>query len=115
MATRPVVQNDALPHYHLATWETLTQADADGAGVRLMGNGDRTVQALGTFDSATLAIQGSIDGANWETLQDLEGNALTFAAAGLKGILEAPPFIRPLLSGGTTSDVDVLLSVGKAR
>ena len=115
MATIAATRNEALPNYHLVTWETLTQTDTDGAGVRLMGNGDRTVQVLGTFDSATIAIQGSVDGSNWVTLQDLEGNALTFTAAGIKGILESPPFIRPLLSGGTTSDIDVLLSVGKAN
>jgi len=113
MATIPKSINPALPDHYLVTWETLADADLDGEAALLLGSGDRTVQVLGTFGGGTVAIQGSLNGTDWVTLQDLEGAALTFTTAGLKGILEAPPYVRPLLSGSTGADIDVLISVGR--
>lgn len=98
----------------LFKWETLTSTNADGAPVRFQGNQDRTVQVIGAdFGGGTLTIQGSLDGTNWDTLQDLEGAALSFTqATGPKGILESTPYTRPFLSGATGGDVDVILAVG---
>lgn len=114
MATRPNAIKPAYPNHQLVTWETLSETDADGAGALLLGNGDRTVQVLGTFGGGTITIEGSLDGTNWQPLQDLEGAALTFTAVGLKGILESPPWIRPVIAGATGADVDVLISVNRA-
>ena len=65
------------------TWETLTSANA--AGTAYGPSGTRaavaTLQAFGTFDSATLVLQGSNDGTNWETLSDTNGTAISLAAA----------------------------------
>lgn len=80
--------------------------DDYGEAVRISNWQDRSVQVLGTWDAATLVIQGSNDGGTtWETLHDTAGNNLTFSSNGLKQILELVDLIRPSVSGGgaTTS------------
>lgn len=87
-------------------WETMGDADT-GTSVTFNQFGDRSVQVIGTFGSATVTIQGSNDGATWETLTDYQGNAVTFTAAGLTPIAEVTRYIRAITSGGTGTDVDV--------
>jgi len=87
--------------------------DTIGEAVELSALQDRTVQLFGTWDSATVVIQGSNDprvvsdpgNAVWATLRDPAGNNLSFTADGLKAILELPKYIRPAKSGGSGSDV----------
>ncbi len=91
-------------------WETLTSANAVGTAIEGPGSPDRSVQAVGTFDSATVVMQGSNDGTNWVTLTDPLGNAISFTATGLKQISELTRYIRPSTSGGGGSqDIDVHL------
>lgn len=90
------------------TWETLTAGD-DGEPVLRIEFVDRSVQVIGTFGGATILIQGSNDGVNYYTLNDLQGNALTFSVAGLKGVAEPTKYIKPVVSGGATVDIDVIL------
>ena len=95
----------------LVFWETLTAANSDGSPVELVEWADRTIQVVGTFDSATLVWQGSNDGSNWVTLSDAGGTAIsTSAAAILTEVLEVPRYVRPSTSGGGGSqDLDVRL------
>lgn len=92
-------------------WETLTSANAVGSGEALDRHPDKTVQLTGTFGSATVIMQGSNDGGTtYFTLQDAQGDALSFTAAGGNVILENPALIRPSASGGDgTQDIDVIL------
>ena len=90
-------------------WEEMGDADT---GIHLASEtfSDRSVQALGTFDSATVTVQGSNDGTTWATLNDLQGSAATLTAAGLIGIAEMTRYIRVITSGGQGStDLDVYL------
>lgn len=90
-------------------WEGLTNGDT-GSGVRVANWQDRSIQALGTFDTSTLTIQGSNDGGTtWATLRDPSGTALTFDAAGLKQVLEICDLIRPSCAGGASTDIDVYM------
>lgn len=83
-----------------AQW-TLTAANNDGAAFENKLAGDMCVSVSGTFDGATVIIQGSNDGTNWFTLNDPQGNALSIAAAGkIEALLEAPRYVRPSGSGG---------------
>lgn len=95
-------------------WEALTSANLDGAPLAINRRTDRTVQVVGTFDGCTVTIQGSLDGTNWFTLNDLQGTALTFTSARGEGVSEVVTFIRPLVSSaGAGTDIDVyLLEVG---
>src|SRR5512135_266833 len=64
----------------------------------------RTVQAYGTFNGATVVIEGSIDNdvstATYAPINDAEGDALTFASEGIKKLLEDASIIRPRITGG---------------
>ncbi len=90
-------------------WLLLTTTNADGQALRVDDKRDRSVSVSGTFGvGGTLVIQGSNDGVNWYTLSDLQGSALSFTAAGLKGVAESPVWIRPFISGGDgTTSLDV--------
>jgi hypothetical protein len=71
---------------------------------------DKSVQIGGTFGGATVTLKGSNDGAAWHTLTDPLGNALSFTAAGLKMVVEATRYIKPVVTGGDgTTAVDVHL------
>ena len=95
----------------LLTWEALGNADS-GAGYALPFAADITVQAIGTFGSATVKLQGSNDGTNWFDLTKKGGtSALSFTSAGGATANENPAFIRPSTSGGTGTDVDVIVAM----
>lgn len=96
-------------------WEGLTTGSLDGdpLGPDQLEYVDRTIQVVSGggagFDGGTVVIQGSNDGVNWVTLNAPGNSALSFTSAALRQILESAAYIRPLLSGGTTPDVDVIL------
>ncbi len=70
---------------------------------------DKTVALTGTWLSATIVIQGSNDNVTWFTLADPQGNVLSFGSDGMETILENPRYIRPKSSGGSGTDVDVII------
>ena len=92
-------------------WEAVGDGDS-GAPVELIEWGDRTVQVKGTFDGATLTMQGSNDGAVWVTLTDPLGNNVAFTAAGGKAILERYRYVRPLPSSTSgNTDLDITMTM----
>jgi len=94
-------------------WETLTSANANGTKLRLTGfASDIIVQAVGTFGSATVTMQGSLDGTTWVTLKDPGGANVSFTAAGGAAIRDKWKWVRPSTAGGDgTQDIDVYLLV----
>jgi hypothetical protein len=86
--------------------------DADsGAPIQLSEYADRSVQATGTWDSATLVWQGSNDGTTWFTLNDPDGNAISKTANFLESVMELTKYARPTTSGGQGStDIDVVVT-----
>jgi uncharacterized membrane protein len=97
------------------TWN-LGGADT-GIEVALTDFSDRSIQVSGNMGGATVTIQGSNDGVNWETLRDPLGNGLGFTASGLKQVLEMTMFIRPQSAGGAGSAINVVMAcrAGSAR
>jgi hypothetical protein len=95
------------------SWATLTTTDDEGQGAGYSGSGDRSVQVTGTFGAGgTLTVEGTIDGTVWATLNEPDGTALTFSAAGIKAVLEHVVAIRPHVTAGDgTTDLDVSLVV----
>lgn len=108
MATRNAVVKNALKG-KTVTWSGLNTGD-DGNAINTEGY-RMTAQGIGTFASSTITMQGSNDGTNWTTLNDqsVPANPCSFTAAGLKGVLQAPKYIRPLVSGGTATGLEVVL------
>lgn len=102
----------------IVTWTPLTQTGSDvGEAFQMPGWGDRSVQVFGTFGVAgNCRIQGSMDGTNWGTLTDPQGNALDFTAAKIEAITERVRYIRPsiTLGDGTTSLTVMLLAANGA-
>lgn len=89
----------------LFTWTGL-DLDDSGIPIECVGYADRTVQVTGTFGTGgSVTIQGSNDKTNWFALTDPQGNAITKTAAGLELIMEAPLYLRPIVTAGdgTTS------------
>lgn len=96
-------------------WETLNAANTTGVAWENKLAGDVCVQAVGTFDSATLLLQGSNDGTNWFGLNDPAGTAISLTADGMEQVLEAPRYLRPSHSGGLGSeDIDCRIYARRA-
>lgn len=71
----------------------------------------RVVQASGTFGGATVIMQGSNDGTNWVTLNDVASTpaAVSFTSTGMAKILMSTKYIRPSVSGGSGAAIDINL------
>jgi len=69
------------------------------------------IQAFGTFGSGTVKLQGSNNNSTWVDLSDVTGTAIGLTAAGGKEFTSSCVYLRPLITGGTADDVDVLISL----
>lgn len=84
------------------TWTPLTETNSDGLPARYVGAGDRTFQVFGTFGAGgTVILQGSTDGTNWATLRDSNNAEISLTDAGIRTVIDAPTWVRPLVSAGT--------------
>lgn len=92
-----------LDNAHIVSWTPLTSANAAGTPIELSGSTIRSIQFSGTFDSATIILEGSNDGTNYQTLTDPQGNAISKTSAALEQIEEATRYVRPSSSGGSGS------------
>lgn len=96
----------------VVSWKTLTSSNANGASYQpiRMRFVAAAVQVTGTFDSATVVMQGSNDGTNWETLLDTNGASISFTSAGFAELSTSFLYVRPSTSGGSGSqDIDVIV------
>lgn len=96
------VLNSEFGRSWLVTWTPLTHANLTGTAWDVASLTDRTVQVSGTFDSATVVLEGSNDGTTYATLKDPFGNAVSFTAAGMAQTVESCRYVRPRHSGGTS-------------
>lgn len=93
---------------YLVQWLAMGNADT-GTQIKLSGAADRSVQIEGTFGGATITVQGSNDGSNWQSLTDPQGNAIAKTSAALEAIQELTRYVRVISSGGTGTNVNVSL------
>ena len=107
----PTVREKPAQSY-LATWDGMASGDV-GDHIDYIGHADRTVQVVGTFGGATVAIQGSLNGTEWATLNDAQGNPIEITAPKIEAITEMVLFIRPVVTGGSGTSVSVLLMMRK--
>ncbi len=106
------VLSAAVTSARVVTWTGLSSADS-GLAHSPAGHGAiaGSVQVEGTFGGATVTLQASNDGINWETISDVQGNAISFTAAGIAEFSSAAVYIRPNSTGGTADDVNVTLAM----
>lgn len=104
--------NGSLAH---VLWRALSATNADGAPYASGSRPDKTITVQGTF-GGTVTIQGSNElvPTTWMTLNDPQGNPLTFTAARTELISENTLWIRPVAAAGVTT-VDVYLLAGTPR
>jgi hypothetical protein len=106
------------------TWGPITTTNNVGAPINLSNFADRTIQVNGTFGaSGTIVIEGSNDPyfnadgvtlatpTNFYTLNDPFNNALSITTASLKGVIEAPLWIRPRLSSGGDGTTSITINL----
>ena len=95
----------------LFTWTPLTTGDT-GAPITTGYSADLTIQVFGTFGGATVTFQGSNDGTNWHPLTQRGGTAnMAYTSAANHMCQEMPAFIRPAVTGGTSTSVTVILAM----
>lgn len=102
---------------------TWTGLDGDDVGewIDVSDFADKTVHIYGTFDSATVVIQGSNDpvcltdaqNAAAVSMRTPQGTVISKTAADLITLLENPKFIRPVVSGGGASTALKVVIQGK--
>lgn len=100
--------------FALITWD-LTTTDHTGDAAEYPDYADRTVQFIATAaGSATAKLEGSLDGTNWVSLADPQGNEISKTASGIEAVLEAVRYVRPrLTTPGTAAVWKVILYVRK--
>ena len=110
MATITEVASQPVSGVIKYTWETITESDT--ANYCVPGGTEClicSVQVVGTFGSASVAMQGSNDGTNWVSLNDLQGDAIAITSAGAAEFSTGMLYLRPFPSGGSSQDLDVFL------
>ena len=92
-------------------WPSLTETNNDGSAISNPQNSDRSVHAWGTFGGTSIALQGSneLSPVNWVPVNDPSGTAITFTTAGSAQIAENMLHYRVLLTGGTSTTVNVVM------
>ena len=88
-------------------WANVCNADTCSP-VQLAGYADKSIQVAGTFDTVSVALQGSNDGTNFYPLQTPASSAIAITAAGIKAVLENTEQIRPAVSiGGNNTNISI--------
>lgn len=68
-----------------------------------------SVQISGTFGGATVALEQSNDGTNWFAAVDPLGAAISATTAEISEMSLAAAYLRPTITGGTGSAVNVII------
>ncbi|OUS34554.1 hypothetical protein A9Q94_15765 [Rhodobacterales bacterium 56_14_T64] len=112
MATRVPETNSEADQVLSVSWAAIATGDTVQESMpRGVSGAMASVQSDGTFDGATVTLEGSNDGKNFVTLRDLSGADISFASAGLVDFSTSVVFIRPAISGGSADAVDVTLAL----
>ena len=115
MATQPAAKTNSFGRTIRYTWSNLAQGD-DGIPISIPGAADRSVQVTGTFNGASVIIEGTLEETpiNYFTLTDMQGNPISFSAVGGELISEMVTHIRPRISGGGASTDLVVILLNRA-
>jgi len=70
---------------------------------------EKTVQFFGSFGGGAIALLGSIDGTNYETMKDIENNDINPTANGIFTLRDNVVFVKPGVPAGTSVSVNISL------
>lgn len=106
----------------LVSWAALAQAETGQVAEVGSYPGPKTIQIRGTFGPASIAIQGSNDNSNWDTMSifDLQTGAYVLltgiVAAQFAQLIENPKFLRAVVTGGDgTTALSAVISIPSLR
>jgi len=96
----------------LHTYTTLDSGDTAPTAVLLDGTVPIAgfMQAAGTFGGATVKLQVSNDNTNWVDAKDITGTVVGLLAAGGVEFSTAAVYIRPLVTGGSGTNLTVTIA-----
>src|SRR5216684_8564247 len=103
---------------HQESWLLMASVSGDlTSPLNAPGLPDKTVSVDGTFTGApTWIIEGSQDATNYDQMHDINGNLLSFTAAGTKAIAENLPYIRGHATAGTGgASINIRITSTKAK
>lgn len=91
------------------TWSGLSDGD-DGEPVQVPQYAEACVQISGTFDTATVDLEGSNDKSTWVTLTNEQGTNISTGSKALETLAQNPKWVRPNAGSGSGSvDVKAIL------
>lgn len=105
--TTTVSKDILATHSHLVLfqWAALAAGETGDTAGFSAGFNDRSIQVAGTFGGTTVTVEGSNDGSNWATLNDVFGDPLSFTVAGLAQVLECTRYVRVKSTGGAGASI----------
>lgn len=90
-------------------WTPVTEADVC-IPVHYPKHSDKSIQALGTFGGATVALHGSNDGGvTYAPLNTPASAAIGITVAGIKAVLENTEYTKPVMTGGTGQSLTIAM------
>lgn len=90
------------------TWTGVSTADTMTPVVVRKGSSG-AVQMTGTWGSATVKLQGSLDGTTYFDLKDASGTTISATSNAYFQFTTSAVYLKPASSGGTADNVDVVL------
>lgn len=96
----------------LHTYATMDSGDTSPSALLLDGTTPIVgfMQVTGTFGGAAAKLQVSNDNTNWVDARDISGNLISISAAGGSEFSTAAVYVRPLVTGGTGTELTVTLA-----
>ena len=76
---------------------------------------DRSVQMSGTWNGATVRLEGSLDGVTYLPLTDPQGNNIDATADRLEAITEIVNYVRPRCTVGAVTSLTITLLARRAQ
>ena len=93
-----------------AWWHSIKPGNV-GKELAILFAADITIQVTGTFDGASLSIEGSNDGENWFQLHTYPEKPAFFISAGLRKIVESPVYIRPVMAMNSSAESNLIVLI----
>ena len=94
----------------LVQWTPVTENNTCNP-VSFPQHSDKSIQVLGTFGSASVAVQGSNDlpgtPTNFAALNDPSSTVIAITSAGVKAVLENTVHVKPVPSGGSSQSLTI--------
>jgi hypothetical protein len=101
-----------MQHRTVQVFDTLT-SDGDSIVLDVSNNGKQEYffQVLGTFDSVTVTVHGSLDGTNFSALISEEGDAVDMTSTRLRPFVFRGQKLKLVAAGGGGSlDIDAWIA-----